>query len=86
MRIKEKTSKFIKIAHSDEVTALCLNPKQDILVSGSKDLIIKVWDMENMLKKFQLHGHSFAIKFLTFKHENVFISASCKQFKVWSLD
>ena len=69
--------------HQGAISSLCLL-SNNLLVSGSKDKTIKIWDLENLstISKF---GHSEEVSALCYVREGVFVSGSDdKSLVIWS--
>ncbi|KAI8459649.1 coatomer WD associated region-domain-containing protein [Phakopsora pachyrhizi] len=76
-------------AHPDYIRCLAVHPTQSLLLTGSDDMTIKLWDWEKSWKCIQVfEGHTHYIMNLAFnpKDSNTFAS-SCldRTVKVWSL-
>jgi len=71
--------------HRDDVTSLCETPS-GIIVSGSRDCEIKLWDIKEDQAISTLKGHTNAVQSLAFIRNNVLVSGSTdKSIKFWNL-
>lgn len=63
---------------------LCLDVYEDLIVTGSKDSTIRLWNQENLLATYT--GHTEHINSLAFNRNKFFVSCSAdKSLKIWSL-
>ncbi|CAH8586002.1 unnamed protein product [Dicrocoelium dendriticum] len=71
----------------DSIYSLALNPSGTVLVSGSPDKLIRVWDPRACHKLFQLRGHSGNVRALVVRNDGqeVVSSSSDGTVRVWSL-
>lgn len=71
----------------DSIYSLALNPSGTVLVSGSPDKLIRVWDPRACHKLFQLRGHSGNVRALVLRHDGqeVVSASSDGTVRVWSL-
>lgn len=73
-------------AHKDGTTASCFIPNSDLIVSGGKDAMLRLWDIpvENQLK--EVPAHNFAIYRLRIAGDEMISVSRDKTIKVWSHD
>jgi len=75
--------------HKDGATSVIFHPKNnDLLISGGKDALLKVFNWRNNEVLSQFPAHNFAVyDIITFEKQNIFVTASRdKSIKIWSLD
>lgn len=80
------TSKLQLRGHRGVVTCVAFHPVYNLLVSGSEDACIKVWDSETGEFERTLKGHTNAITFLAFDEKKGEALATCSSdlsIKVW---
>lgn len=72
--------------HND--TVWCLHALDDVLLSGSSDKTVKVWNLrETPYTNLEtLHGHQEGVLSLTVKERTVFSGGADKAIHVWNLD
>ena len=56
--LKEKEKYFSVEAHQGEIYAVAATPDSKYAITGSLDLLIKVWDIEQQELEFQFAGHA----------------------------
>jgi len=73
-------------AHKDGATSVMFHANQDILISGGKDALIKVWNWKNEEVIETIVAHNFAVyDLINLDEGNVFASASRdKTIKIWN--
>lgn len=74
----------ILTGHSDDVYALCI--KDNLIISGSHDNTIKIWNANDMKCLATLEGHDDVITRLCTTNGMLVSSSSDWSIKVWSLD
>ncbi|KAJ2962985.1 hypothetical protein NQZ79_g1994 [Umbelopsis isabellina] len=83
----EKVASFE--GHPDYIRCLAVHPSQSLILSGSDDMTIRLWDWEKGWKMTQVfEGHTHFVMNVTFnpKDSNTFASAGLdRTIKVWSL-
>lgn len=74
--------------HTDIVTCLALSPKEDIVVSGSKDHSLGIWNIEDGSCVSMLKGHRGPVTFVDISPNGRFvISASQdKTLRLWEME
>ena len=74
----QKNDKKVAIleGHSLGITCLSLTREQNKIISGSKDMTVKVWDWRNRLLVISLSGHSSPIVKVRVDHSNYIHSVS----------
>lgn len=76
-------------AHKNGVTSVLFHPlNENLLISGGKDALLKVWDWRNEKELNSIVAHTFSIYDLISLNEGkVLVSASRdKHVKIWALD
>jgi len=74
------------IGHSARVLSFAISPDGRILVSGSLDTRIKVWNLETGKAIRTLEGHWGWVKSLIISRDGkTLISASYKEIRIWNL-
>ncbi|CAD8167968.1 unnamed protein product [Paramecium octaurelia] len=61
--------------HKSEITSLCFSPVENILVSGSKDKTIILWDIQKRTQKMQINGHTDAVQTVCFSPDGTTIAS-----------
>ena len=69
--------------HTDAV--LCLQFDGEKLVSGSKDMSIKVWSLATGQCRLTLHGHEGAVTCLQFDTKRIVSGALDRVIKIWDI-
>ena len=69
--------------HTDAV--LCLQFDGEKLVSGSKDMSIKVWSLATGQCRLTLHGHEGAVTCLQFDSKRIVSGALDRVIKIWDI-
>ncbi len=92
LRIFE-TSYFNEIntinAHKNGATSVLFHPKNnDLIISGGKDALLKVWNWKEEIELQKIVAHTFAIyDLLSLNEKKTIVSASRdKHIKIWSID
>ena len=73
------TCKMTLLGHTD--TVRCLQVNGSILISGSYDNTLKIWDLESGLCKNTLYGHTDSVLCLQFDHEKIISGSADKTIK-----
>lgn len=74
-------------AHKDGATAACFDPSSnDILISGGKDAMLRLWDLPSGACLKEIPAHNFAIYKLMQVGEYVISTSRDKTVKVWTND
>lgn len=70
------------------ITALAFNPDGKILVSGSLDGTIKIWDVKTGELLFTLHGHKKAVTTIAFSPDGKTMASGSRDFSIiiWDWD
>ena len=73
--------------HDDEITTLALAPDGKTLASGSRDAIVKLWDLETRRERATLRGHSAPILALSFSDDSGSLAPADadRNLKVWDV-
>ena len=74
----------ILIGHSDDVNALCI--KDNLIISGSHDNTIKIWNVNDMTCLATLEGHGGIITRVCIVNGMLVSCSSDRSVKIWSLD
>ncbi|KAF2716064.1 WD40 repeat-like protein [Polychaeton citri CBS 116435] len=64
---------------------MCLQFDDNILVSGSYDCTVKVWDVETGIERMTLRGHTSGIRCLQFEGRKLITGSLDKTIKIWDL-
>jgi E3 ubiquitin-protein ligase TRAF7 len=72
--------------HTGPVWCLVVNAEQKVLVSGSSDQTVKVWDIATFKVKRTFHGHEGIVHAVASHGRLIFSGSSDKTIKIWSLD
>lgn len=76
-------------AHNKGATAVLFHPlKKDQLISGGKDALLKLWDLENSEEQIRVVAHTFAIyDIVSLEQGKTILTASRdKNVKVWNAE
>ena len=73
--------------HDDEITTLAFAPDGKTLASGSRDAIVKLWDLETRRERATLRGHSAPILALSFSYDSGSLASADadRNLKVWDV-
>lgn len=73
--------------HGDEVTATALAPDGKTLASGSRDAVVRLWDVATRRERATLRGHSAPILALTFSDDSASLASADadRNLKVWDV-
>jgi WD40 repeat protein len=74
--------------HSKEVTSVAFSEDGQIIVSGSQDHTIRIWDVNSGLEIRKLEGHSGPVNSVAFSSEDIHILASGSDdctIKLWNI-
>ena len=73
--------------HDDEITTLAIAPDGKTLASGSRDAIVKVWDLETRRERATLRGHSAPILALSFSEDSGSLASADadRNLRVWDV-
>jgi RNA polymerase sigma factor (sigma-70 family) len=73
--------------HDDEITSLAFAPDGKTLASGSRDAVVKLWDVEARRERATLRGHSAPIVALSFSDDGGSIASADanRTLKVWDV-
>ena len=63
--LDEKKEEMTLLAHTDSVFFVAISQDLNYLVSGSRDLTIKVWNLDEKRVDFILKGHTLYVKSVT---------------------
>ena len=87
--IKNSNKFSVLKSHTSSVTSVVISQEGKYLVSGSLDLTIKVWNLENKKKEeFTLAGHSDSVNSVVISQDGKYVisGSSDKTIKVWNLE
>lgn len=74
-------------AHKDGATAACFDPQNsDILISGGKDAMLRLWDVPSGVALKEVPAHNFAIYKLMNVGNNIVSASRDKTVKIWTQD
>jgi WD40 repeat protein len=83
------TEKIVRTfrGHGDDVTTIAINPKQQIMVSGSRDKTVRVWTLTSGRCLNTFSGHTEGVTAVALTPDGEFaISASLdKSLRIWNL-
>lgn len=83
--LSHKLVKTLNNCHKDWITACCFSDtSSDILISGSSDFTLKVWDVTSGAEKTTFKGHTSAINSVSFSQGCVVSAAFDGSVKVWT--
>jgi len=82
-----KVSKYIENAHDEAIWSVGWL-KDDQLITGSNDDLLKIWDTTSCTSNKSLEGHSWGItRISVHKEKQIFVSTSLdSQVKIWDFD
>jgi WD40 repeat protein len=74
-------------AHENGVTSLAFITENNQLITGGKDAILRIWNLETMQQIKAIPAHNFVIYDIQFLNSDEFITVSRdKSIKIWSLE
>ena len=75
-------------AHQASVNALCFHPTENKLISGGKDALLKVWELDNYEEVTSVPAHNYAIYSIVLSpDQSLFATASRdRTIKIWETD
>ena len=74
-------------AHENGVTSLAFHTESKELITGGKDAILRIWNLETMQQIKAIPAHNFVIYDIQFLNSDEFITVSQdKSIKIWSLN
>jgi len=74
-------------AHKDGATAACFDPEnQDIVISGGKDAMLRLWDLPSGKALKEVPAHNFAVYKLMQVGDKIISTSRDKTVKVWTSD
>lgn len=83
--LSHKLEKTLNDCHKDWITACCFSDtSSNILITGSSDFTLKVWDVASGAEKTTFKGHTSAINTVTFSQGCVVSAAFDGSVKVWT--
>jgi len=74
-------------AHENGVTSIAYHAENKQLITGGKDAILRIWNIETMQQIKAIPAHNFVIYDILFLNPSEFISVSRdKSIKIWSFE
>jgi WD40 repeat protein len=74
-------------AHENGVTSLAFITENNQLITGGKDAILRIWNLETMQQIKAIPAHNFVIYDIQFLNSDEFITVSRdKSIKIWSVN
>lgn len=73
-------------AHNDWITCCSLNSAENLLFTGGKDSVIKVWNPENLACLDALTGHTGPINQVLCVNDYLFSASHDRTVRVWKLE
>lgn len=74
-------------AHENGVTSLAFHTESKHLITGGKDAILRIWNLETMQQIKAIPAHNFVIYDIQFINPTEFITVSRdKSIKIWSIE
>ncbi len=74
-------------AHENGVTSLAFHTESKVLITGGKDAILRIWNLETMQQIKAIPAHNFVIYDIQFLNSDEFITVSRdKSIKIWSVN
>jgi len=74
-------------AHENGVTSLAYHAENKQLITGGKDAILRIWNLETMQQIKAIPAHNFVIYDIQFLNPSEFITVSRdKSIKIWSFE
>ena len=52
--VKKSRTRYVLRGHRSDVNTICVNNEQDVLVSGSEDGCVRLWDLRRVRRSFQV--------------------------------
>lgn len=86
--IDNMIKKLIFEGHTDTVTEVIFSPDGNLLVSGSKDKTIRIWDVKTGVEINQLEGHSNSITDLAFSPSGNYLASGSSDgtVRLWDVE
>lgn len=66
-------SKAKGVGHKESIYSLAANKMGTVLVSGSTEKVLRVWDPRTGIKQFKLRGHKSNIKAVVINNEGTLV-------------
>ena len=86
-KIREETGMLFKgEGHMDRIISVAFSPDGKQVATGSRDLTVKLWDVETGLETATLEGHSEEVVALVFTHDQRLISLSDYSIRLWNIE
>lgn len=84
---KEVRTSDKKHGHTDIIRAIVISPDNQLLISGSNDKTIKVWDLNSGDFRDQLTGHTQAVTSLAITSDSQFLASGADDgtVRIWDL-
>lgn len=75
------------IGNKDSIYSLAMNPSGTVIMSGSTEKVIRVWDPRSCNKQMKLKGHTDNVKALVVKRDGTHCLSGCSDgtIKLWNL-
>ncbi len=86
-KIREETGMLFKgEGHMDRIISVAFSPDGKQVATGSRDLTVKLWNVETGLETATLEGHSEKVDALLFTHDQRLISLSDYSIRLWNIE
>lgn len=86
-RILKEDFKLFVESHSDDITVCALTPNSKLLISGGKDQILRIWELEHKRQIGNLIGHTGSITVISITNNSEYVvsGSTDRTIRIWSI-